>query len=213
MVALIAAALASGEAASIVEVNAIIVPAGEADGILATAGESAEVADEASEAIVGEQGLLEQLDAIHHSSLESVSARNESLLKTRNEWLEGHVHPETGVPYNRVELQFPDGTIREGVFPEFDAKFETILPDELLKASDYKQFNACNEQLRDAVNNDPSMKEKFSEVQLQQIEDGETPDGYTWHHHQETGKMQLVDTGVHMGTPHTGGKVIWGGGR
>ncbi|WP_026930075.1 HNH endonuclease [Glycomyces tenuis] len=32
-----------------------------------------------------------------------------------------------------------------------------------------------------------------------------TPAGYTWHHHQDKGLMQLIETGVHRKTGHTGG--------
>ncbi|WP_353890620.1 HNH endonuclease [Micromonospora sp. WMMA1363] len=32
-----------------------------------------------------------------------------------------------------------------------------------------------------------------------------TPDGYTWHHHQDAGLMQLIERGVHAKTGHTGG--------
>ena len=33
------------------------------------------------------------------------------------------------------------------------------------------------------------------------------PEGYTWHHHQVDGKMQLVPTGIHTATYHRGGLV------
>lgn len=33
---------------------------------------------------------------------------------------------------------------------------------------------------------------------------------YTWHHHQDTGRMQLVDAFLHEKTGHTGGYNIWG---
>lgn len=36
-----------------------------------------------------------------------------------------------------------------------------------------------------------------------------TPKGQTWHHHQTTGRMQLVDTRVHSQTGHTGGFSLW----
>jgi A nuclease of the HNH/ENDO VII superfamily with conserved WHH len=36
-----------------------------------------------------------------------------------------------------------------------------------------------------------------------------TPKGYTWHHHEDTGRMQLVDTKIHKTTAHTGGYAIW----
>ena len=36
-----------------------------------------------------------------------------------------------------------------------------------------------------------------------------TPKGYTWHHHQTTGRMQLVESSVHLRTGHTGGFHLW----
>ncbi|WP_073586586.1 HNH endonuclease [Vibrio quintilis] len=39
------------------------------------------------------------------------------------------------------------------------------------------------------------------------------PSGVTWHHHQDTGRMQLVDHKEHEAfVPHTCGMSIWGGG-
>jgi len=32
-----------------------------------------------------------------------------------------------------------------------------------------------------------------------------TPEGYTWHHHQTSGRMQLVESNIHSKTGHTGG--------
>lgn len=39
-----------------------------------------------------------------------------------------------------------------------------------------------------------------------------TPEGYTWHHHQDLGRMQLVKNTVHAqkGLDHSGGASIWG---
>lgn len=36
-----------------------------------------------------------------------------------------------------------------------------------------------------------------------------TPKGYTWHHHQSKGRMQLVNSSVHSKTGHTGGFSLW----
>ena len=36
-----------------------------------------------------------------------------------------------------------------------------------------------------------------------------TPDSYTWHHHQDLGRMQLVETEIHKKTGHTGGHSIY----
>lgn len=179
----------------------------------ASIGENMEIAGEASEAIMGEQGLVGQLETIRNGSLESLDAGNEILLRTRNAELAGSVHPETGVPFVKDVVHREDGTIREGVFPEFQAAFEATLPDELLKATDYRQAQCSNEQLRHCVENDSALKGRFNEMQLEQIAAGDTPDEFIWHHHQEPGRMQLVDAIDHMRTGHTGGKEIWGGGR
>lgn len=37
---------------------------------------------------------------------------------------------------------------------------------------------------------------------------GSTPAGYTWHHHQDCGLMQLIDSTIHALTGHTGGFTI-----
>jgi A nuclease of the HNH/ENDO VII superfamily with conserved WHH len=37
-----------------------------------------------------------------------------------------------------------------------------------------------------------------------------SPDGWTWHHHKEKGRMQLLKRKVHATFKHVGGKSIWG---
>ncbi len=134
-------------------------------------------------------------------------------IHTRNESLEGDRHPVTGVPFERKTVEDADGNEVTGVFPVFDSVFDAPLPEGLLQSSDREQFDACNGQLRDAVDKDPDLAEKFTPEELEQIRNGETPDGYTWHHTEEKGRMQLVDADVHAQTGHTGGRVIWGGGE
>lgn len=134
-------------------------------------------------------------------------------IPTRNQDLEGKEHPETGVPFEKKIVKNDKGEDVEVVVPKFESKFDAQLPENLEKASDKEQNEECNKQLKEAVENDPDMKEQFTDEQLEQIMDGETPDGYTWHHDAEKGKMQLVDSETHAKTGHTGGRVIWGGGQ
>lgn len=96
--------------------------------------------------------------------------------------------------------------------PQFESTYDAQLPEDKYKATDREQFKECNSQLKEDVAKNKELKEQFDEEQLEQINDGETPDGYTWHHDAEAGKMQLVDTETHRRTGHTGGRVIWGGG-
>ena len=52
----------------------------------------------------------------------------------------------------------------------------------------------------------------FTPNQLQDIIDGMPKiEELTWHHHQVTGKMQLVPSEVHN-TNHLGGNKLWGEG-
>ena len=133
-------------------------------------------------------------------------------IHTRNESLEGDRHPMTGVKFERKTVEDADGNEVTGVFPEFDSKFDAQLPEDKLQASDKEQFDECNRQLKEAVDNDPDLASQFTPEQLEQIHNGDTPDGYTWHHNEEKGKMQLVDADTHAQTGHTGGRAIWGGG-
>ncbi len=138
-------------------------------------------------------------------------------LITRNESLEGDVHPVTGVPFEKKQIDIGNGEIVEGVFPEFESIFDAEIPENLYKETDYKQFKSCNEQLLAAVENNPELKSKFTAEQLEQIKDGisdgTAPDGYVWHHAPESGKIQLVDFDIHAQTGHTGGRTVWGGGN
>lgn len=147
---------------------------------------------------------------------EDITNIESNLIKidTRNQALEGTVHPETGVPFVRKVIDIGDGMKVEGVFPDFDSKFDVQLPEDMLKSSDVVQFNECNNQLKEAVEASiDKYKSIFNDEQIEQILSGETPDGYTWHHDAEVGKMQLVDSDIHMKTGHTGGRTVWGGGN
>jgi Uncharacterized conserved protein len=114
--------------------------------------------------------------------------------------LKNEKHPKTGIPYDK------DG------FPIFKAKFDTKIDSSLYKESDYLQFKDATLKLKEEIEKDPILRNQFNDLQIEMIKAGETPDGYTWHHHQESGRMQLVDQKVHRKTGHTGGRHLWGGG-
>lgn len=130
---------------------------------------------------------------------------------TRNEPLEGKNHPVTGVPFEKKTIE-KDGEKDEGIFPVFDKVTTVELPENMYKDKDSEQFKYCNNELKEKIENDSTLREKFTEEQLEQIEAGRTPKGYTWHHSEDKGKMELVDTEIHAKTGHTGGRSIWGGG-
>ena len=134
-------------------------------------------------------------------------------ISTRNEGLVGTTHPVTGVPFEEKVVETDTGEKVVGVFPEFKSVFDAQLPKELYHETDAKQFEEAQRQLKAKYDSDPSFREQFSERARYDIENGNIPPyGYTWHHNEETGKMQLVDYDTHQKTGHTGGKTIWGGG-
>lgn len=132
-------------------------------------------------------------------------------IECSNEHLAGKEHPKTGVTFEKKIINV-DGEKKEVVVPIFKSEYDVKLPDDKLKASDKEQFEICNNDLRKEIETNKELRDKFDEEQLDQIMNGETPDGYTWHHDAEVGKMQLVDTETHQKTGHTGGRKIWGGG-
>ena len=133
-------------------------------------------------------------------------------MTTIREDLVGKVHPETGVKYSSRKIVTPEGKRVEGVFPVFPSVYEVDLPLEMYKATDAVQFNACNKTLQEAISDNPALRSKFNKKQLEQIMNGDRPSGFTWHHNETEGLMQLVPSDIHSKTPHTGGRSIWGGG-
>lgn len=59
--------------------------------------------------------------------------------------------------------------------------------------------------LSDEISNRFALADQFKSEQLQAIRAGadKIPD-YTWHHHQDTGRMQLVPVEIHSAVPHVG---------
>ena len=139
------------------------------------------------------------------------SDANDKRIPCRNEELAGKKHPVTGVPFEKRTI-IVDDEEKEVVVPVFDSVFDAHLPEDKIKATDREQIKECNKQLKEAVDKAPELRAKFTDEQLEQIANEDTPDGYTWHHDAETGKMQLVDSETHAKTGHTGGQNFWGGG-
>lgn len=180
-----------------------------------TAAETEVQPAEVAQEVVESQNVVEPTEQTEaHECAEAVEHGEPTKynLITRNQSLEGDVHPVTGVHFEQKTVIDAEGNEATGVFPKFESDFDAQLPRDMLKSSDKEQFTECNNQLKDAVSKDPEAAKKFSGEQLEQIKNGDTPDGYTWHHNEECGKMQLVKSDVHAQTGHTGGRSIWGGG-
>lgn len=97
--------------------------------------------------------------------------------------------------------------------PIFNTHFDTTLPESKYLSGDSEQFTFCNKDLFEKAVKDSELKSKFTEAELELFKAGKKPSYYTWHHHQDKGKMQLVDYFEHEVARHTGGRAYWGGGR
>jgi len=121
-----------------------------------------------------------------------------------------------------------DGYLRKGDkklkydddgFPVFNSKFDTVIDDSNLgTGKDKMHFKAANENLAKELRKNPEIAkdlgitDKQVEFILKEPPEKTAPNGLTWHHHQDTGRMQLVDSVEHGDFKHTGGMSIWGGG-
>ncbi|NJM54181.1 MAG: HNH endonuclease [Blastocatellia bacterium] len=155
-----------------------------------------------------ELGLTNEIDeiGIKNIKLDSMKPNPDAILDppmaTRNADLAGETHPVTEVPYNR------------SAYPIFDSKFDAELPKNLRGSNitDYDQFKEATRQLKREIENDPAAGSIFSKEQLADIM-AEKPKikGYTWHHHQDGIRLQLVDSKIHAKSGHDGGRKNTGG--
>ena len=63
--------------------------------------------------------------------------------------------------------------------------------------------------LREKINFGKISRSHFSPEQLKAIQSGKSKiPGYTWHHHQDKGRMQLIPERTHKKVGHIGGESI-----
>jgi hypothetical protein len=117
--------------------------------------------------------------------------------------LAGQRHPETGVVFDQRG------------FPIFDdiAIYDTRFASDAFRNASYqRQMRMATIDLRQQIQNNPQLANQFSVEQRAAIQRGSRniPE-LTWHHHQDTGRMQLVPREEHIFTGHVGGGAIASG--
>lgn len=97
-------------------------------------------------------------------------------------------------------------------FPLFNSQAEVFLPaDKIVVGSRSTHFSESNRIL--ARSGDDQLRAAgFNDADIAKLRNGDTPDNYTWHHHQDVGRMQLVRTSEHdhFRGGHSGGWSLWG---
>jgi hypothetical protein len=97
-------------------------------------------------------------------------------------------------------------------FPLFNTQAEVFLPaDKIVVASRSTHFAESN-RILGRMDDAQLRGAGFSDADIAKLRSGETPDNFTWHHHQDVGRMQLVRTSEHdhFRGGHTGGWSLWG---
>ena len=96
-------------------------------------------------------------------------------------------------------------------FPIFKSYYTVKLQWKDYRKSRQRHFHIANKMLYEEICSNKKLRAKFSKKQIIELQHGETPSGYTWHHHQDAGVLQLVEEEIHAKTYHRGGYSIWGG--
>ncbi len=118
----------------------------------------------------------------------------------KNVKLANQSHPKTGVPFDSKG------------FPNFekDVKYDTrINTKEFRSKGSTGQMRLATKDLAEAIQKGQVRKSSFNTEQLRAIEKGKAKiPGYTWHHHQDTGRMQLIGEDLHHDTGHIGWEAM-----
>ncbi|KFA88466.1 HNH endonuclease [Archangium violaceum] len=129
--------------------------------------------------------------------------------------------PIVNLGRNRAGKSLTNGrdTLRfdENGFAQFETRFETLLEEiHIGSGRPDLHFKAANKRLYEAIRADSGLARQLG-LSAEEVAALPTsrrpPSGYTWHHHQDVGRMQLIPDSAHdLAKPHTGGMAIWGGG-
>ncbi|UOY92402.1 WXG100 family type VII secretion target [Ectobacillus sp. JY-23] len=119
-------------------------------------------------------------------------------INVRNGHLAEGEHPTTKVPFD------------EKGFPIFESYAEQYLNVEDYTKGRDVHFRRASKALYEEIQQNPEIASLFTPDEIEDFKYGDVPERFTWHHHQDFGRMQLVDYETHRKTGHTGGYHIWG---
>ncbi|WP_010304265.1 SMI1/KNR4 family protein [Kurthia senegalensis] len=110
------------------------------------------------------------------------------------------------------EKLLPERVEYEDGYPVFEGNnlyFTATLPEELYLGESDVQLEECFRQLKEALETGALSASRFTPMQLQDLAAGAPKlKGLVWHHHEEPGKMQLVNAYAHL-VRHIGGRSTW----
>lgn len=96
-------------------------------------------------------------------------------------------------------------------FPKFKSYYTVKLRRKDFRKTREQHFYIANKELYKKILSSSRIRDKFTKQEIRELSQGETPNKYTWHHHQDAGVLELVEYDIHSKTSHVGGYSIWGG--
>jgi hypothetical protein len=97
--------------------------------------------------------------------------------------------------------------------PVYDkyAAYDTKISMDVVKIENRnKHFKAASLDLKRAIEKGEVPRSNFTDQQIIEIMAGESKiTGYTWHHHEDVGRMQLIPEVLHKESAHIGGMGLW----
>lgn len=159
------------------------------------------VGDATLKAPYNPRGVRNDFEAMYGK--EAIEASTVPASNAKNVKLAGQRHPESGIVFN------------ERGCPTFDPvlEFDTIIPHEIALIKDRGlHMQASMKQLKDSILSGQTNSSKFTQAQLKAIMNCEERlPGYTWHHHEQFARMQLIPEEIHLKTGYIGGFKMWYG--
>lgn len=123
------------------------------------------------------------------------------------------VGPLSSEDWAKIDQAIADGhldarPVDAGNYPDFSQHVvvDVRLPPDLWNASDDQQFRWLNNEL---FADGGTQAKSYPWNHNGDVATQTPPHGYTWHHHQQPGRMQLVPFGVHGAVQHSGGRQVW----
>ena len=149
----------------------------------------------------------------YHILFKLLKRRKRFLILQKRIWnnINYGIRIKKGIPYMVNKRNIKENVLFDSDgFPKFKAIVEIQLPRRYWRKSRTVHFYQANKELYQRIQRSSRLAKKFTKKDLKEIKDGNTPSKYTWHHHQNSGLLQLVDYEIHSAVRHDGGYSIWG---
>lgn len=110
----------------------------------------------------------------------------------------GKTHKKTGIKFDKMG------------FPIFKSFFDVKLNRNDYKKTREYHFYHASKMLYKEILRSSKLRKKFTKKEIEMFKHGGVPSRFTWHHHQNSGVLQLVEYNIHADVNHIGGYSIWG---